>query len=104
VHGFFNNGWRYFDGAAGGAGLERALQTGHAVLQALDASAMGAIVVFGGDTAFGIHQALGAPEFTPQGEILPGVALSVCGGLFWITKAGGFGQREILFHIRRSLT
>jgi uncharacterized protein YgbK (DUF1537 family) len=102
--GFFDDQWQYFDSEVFGSGLERALQTGQYVRRVLDTSAMDAIVVFGGDTAFGIHQALGAPAFDPYGEIVPGVPLSSCGGRFWVTKAGGFGERDMLYDIRRYLT
>jgi uncharacterized protein YgbK (DUF1537 family) len=65
---------------------------------------MDAVVVFGGDTAFGIHHAFGAPAFDSYCEVYPGVPLSRCGDLFWITKAGGFGARDLLCEIRRRLT
>jgi D-threonate/D-erythronate kinase len=103
-HGLFDDQWQYFDSEVFGSGLERALQTGQHVRRVLDTVPMDAIVVFGGDTAFGIHRALGAPAFDPYGEIVPGVPLSSCGGLFWVTKAGGFGERDMLYNIRRHLT
>jgi uncharacterized protein YgbK (DUF1537 family) len=65
---------------------------------------MDALVVFGGDTAFGIHKALGGQPFEVWGEVLPGVPLSRSGDLFWITKAGGFGAADVLCGIRRILT
>ncbi len=102
--GFFDKQWRQFDSEVFGSGLERALQTGPCVRRALDTSPVDALIVFGGDTAFGIHQALGAPAFEPYGEVVPGVPLSSGGGLFWVTKAGGFGERDLLYDIRRHLT
>lgn len=101
---FFNDYWQCFHPECHASGLERARQTGQAVHDLLDRSQFDTIVVFGGDTAFGIHQALGAPVFEPYGEIVPGVPVSLCGGRLWITKAGGFGKRDILFDIRRHLT
>ncbi len=72
------------------------------------------MVVFGGDTAFGILQALGEPELHPVGDVVPGVPLSFIarkvqrrstrmGGLFLISKAGGFGARDVLASIRARL-
>jgi uncharacterized protein YgbK (DUF1537 family) len=60
----------------------------------------GALIVFGGDTAFGILDALGRPAIHPVLEILPGVPLSRTGGLFLVTKAGGFGPPDVLVRIR----
>jgi uncharacterized protein YgbK (DUF1537 family) len=102
--GFFDEKWRYFDSEAFGSGLERAGQNGLLVRNLLNDTAVDAIVVFGGDTVFGIHRALDAPTFQSYGEVIPGVPLSSCGGLFWITKAGGFGDEDILYNIRRHLT
>jgi D-threonate/D-erythronate kinase len=102
--GFFDDRWQCFEAESWGSGLERARQTGQAVRHLLDQSPIDTIVVFGGDTAFGIHQALGAPVFESYGEVVKGVPLSFCGGRLWITKAGGFGERDILYDIRRHLT
>jgi uncharacterized protein YgbK (DUF1537 family) len=104
-HGCFENGWRLFEheGLSGG-GVDRALRTGEHVHELLTKSPMDAVVVFGGDTAFGIHHAFGAPAFDSYDEVYPGVPLSRCGDLFWITKAGGFGDRDLLCEIRRRLT
>jgi uncharacterized protein YgbK (DUF1537 family) len=104
-HGCFENGWLLFEheGLSGG-GVDRALRTGELVHDLLTESSMDAVVVFGGDTAFGIHHAFGAPTFDPYREVYPGVPLSRCGDLFWITKAGGFGDPALLCEIRRRLT
>ena len=58
----------------------------------------------GGDTAFEIHKALGARDFRTCGEVVPGVPVSRCGDLIWITKAGGFGGPELLRELRNKLT
>ncbi len=42
--------------------------------------------------------------FDSYDEVYPGVPLSRCGDLFWITKAGGFGDRDVLCEIRRRLS
>jgi len=75
-----------------------------AVLRALNESRFDGIVVFGGDTAFEIHEALQLPELRTMGEVLTGVPISQCGGMYWITKAGGFGPPELLCDIRRRVT
>jgi uncharacterized protein YgbK (DUF1537 family) len=62
------------------------------------------LIVFGGDTAFDIHRALGARDFHTYGEVVPGVPLSRCGDLIWVTKAGGFGAPELLCELRKRLT
>jgi len=102
--GFFNADWKRLDCDVRGAGSERAAETGECVRRLLDSSPVEALIVFGGDTASGIHRALGAPAFESYGEIMPGVPLSLCGGMFWVTKAGGFGEPDILCQIRRRLT
>ena len=99
--GCFAEGWRCFSGVLSGTGLERAQETGEQVRRMLAESPVDALIVFGGDTAFAIHRALGAGGFEPYGEIVPGVPLSSCNGLLWITKAGGFGESDLLCEIRR---
>lgn len=102
--GLFDDNWKYLDCDVHGAGLERAAEAGECVRRWLDSFPLDALIVFGGDTASGIHRALGSPVFEPYGEIVPGVPLSSCGGMVWITKAGGFGEPDILYQIRRRLT
>jgi len=101
--GCFAEEWTWFDHCPEGDGLVRARLVGERVREILEESAFDGLVVFGGDTAFGIHSALGGLAFESLGEILPGVPLSRCGGLFWITKAGGFGEADILHKIQRLL-
>ena len=98
-------GWYLLETAEiAGGGLDRAGRVGVVVAEILERTPVDALVVFGGDTAFGVHAALGHPPFDPYGELVPGVPLSRCGGRFWITKAGGFGAPEILCDIQRLLT
>jgi|GEM_PF-418972 uncharacterized protein YgbK (DUF1537 family) len=78
-----------------------------------------ALVVFGGDTAFAVLQALGKPVAHPIGEVLEGIAVSKVKigmqqfssdgrgfdrDLVLITKAGGFGPPNVLPAIRKILT
>lgn len=101
-------GWQIFDiGGIRETGLERAACVGRRVRSLVDRAEFDALIVFGGDTAFGILQALGLPELHPYGEILPGVPFSkiVYEGctLYLLTKAGGFGRIEILSDIRNRI-
>jgi uncharacterized protein YgbK (DUF1537 family) len=67
-----------------------------------------ALIVFGGDTAFGIWQLAGLPQLEPVGEILPGIPICrmrFCNRWIWlVSKAGGYGDRSTLTEIIRRLT
>jgi D-threonate/D-erythronate kinase len=71
------------------------------------ADAFDALVIFGGDTAFEILQALECTVLRPIGEIVPGVPVSRARfsgrELIIMTKAGGFGPVDILEWIRSLL-
>ena len=101
--GVFDDGWKLLDEPAEGSGVERAARVGECVRKTLDMEIFDAAIVFGGETAFGIHRALGAEPFEAIGEIEPGVAVSRSRELIWITKAGGFGPPDILKTIRERL-
>ena len=60
-------------------------------------------IVFGGDTAFALLDAIGWTELTPLGEIAPGVPVSRTGDLQVVTKAGGFGPVNVLTTIKEAL-
>lgn len=72
-----------------------------------------AVVVFGGDTAYAIVEALGHPDLRPIGEVLEGVPVSAIdrhsagldgdGILYLISKAGGFGPVDVLRLIQKKL-
>lgn len=98
-----DGGWDFFEVDCGGTGLDRALRAGERIRQRIEASPVDALIVFGGDTAFGIHRALDLNPFESHGEVVPGVPISRSGNLFWITKAGGYGAPGILCDIRRRL-
>lgn len=100
----FDDGWELFDEPIVGEGVERARRLGRRVVARIRDENFDGLVVFGGDTAFGIHAALGAPLFQSLGEVLPGVPASRTPGLLWITKAGGFGEPDVLGTIRRRLS
>lgn len=65
------------------------------------------MIVFGGDTARSLMNALGIREIEPLGEALPGVPASriISGGreLTLITKAGGFGGPDLLPQLAAAL-
>jgi D-threonate/D-erythronate kinase len=86
------------------------------VMEQLTAAAPDAILVSGGDTAFAVVAELGLPPLLPVCEIVPGVPVTrieaarltrVIPGrrreLFLITKAGGFGERDLLCRVRERL-
>jgi len=92
-------------GAAGNeAPLAVARNTGKMVRDLVNRLRFDAVLVFGGDTAYGILSALGRPSVQPLGEAVTGVPVSRFqfrsknGGrdLHLISKAGGFGPLEVL--------
>lgn len=63
-----------------------------------------AIIVFGGDTARELLRRFGDPPLCPLGEPLPGVVLSrFCQDRVLISKAGGFGEPDLLLRLHRLL-
>jgi uncharacterized protein YgbK (DUF1537 family) len=82
-----------------------AAATGRLVRGLLEDDEIDAVMIFGGDTAFGILEALGCPALEPIGEILPGVAVSRVKGrsLHLITKAGGFGEEDLIYRTKQLL-
>jgi len=80
---------------------------GRLVARMVNTGAFGHCVVFGGDTALGVLNALGCSSFRLGKEILPGLAVGklerAFESLHLITKAGGFGEDDVLCRIRDSL-
>ncbi|HUJ75332.1 MAG TPA: four-carbon acid sugar kinase family protein, partial [bacterium] len=75
-----------------------------AVRRVLQQVHVGTLAAFGGDTAFGILEALGVRGMWPLGEISPGVVASrVDGTMRLVTKAGGFGPPDVIQRIRGTL-
>lgn len=60
------------------------------------ASTARGMMIFGGDTALEVFRALGIDAVEPLGEALPGVAVSAAGGKVFVTKAGGFGEPDLV--------
>jgi D-threonate/D-erythronate kinase len=76
-----------------------------------------AIVVIGGDTAFAVVRALQFPALEPIAEVVPGVPVTRIAAadlqnaipgrgrdLILITKAGGFGEDDVLARVRSKLS
>jgi uncharacterized protein YgbK (DUF1537 family) len=99
--------WRAIetDPAPGMPAEEVARVLGTELAQAMNAGDWDAVMVMGGDTAYGFWRALGFPRLEPVGEILPGVPVSRMAGRreALITKAGGFGGPDLLRDLRRKL-
>ena len=85
--------------------LEIALETGDRVVEYLENGVYDALMIFGGDTAFGILKALGCPLLEPVGEIETGVPVARVAGrdLHLITKAGGFGDELLIPRVQQLL-
>lgn len=82
---------------------ETAARTGKIVRDLVCKARLDCLIVFGGDTAYGIVQALGESILVPVRELFPGVPLSRMGDLKLVTKAGGFGPVDLLPKIRELL-
>jgi uncharacterized protein YgbK (DUF1537 family) len=75
--------------------------------RAIELQPVDGVVVFGGDTTFGILEALGVSVVEPLRDLLPGIPVSLIQHgdrrLALITKAGGFGDAGTLTAIRKGL-
>jgi uncharacterized protein YgbK (DUF1537 family) len=80
---------------------------GQIVRRVLENTPVEGLVIFGGDTAWGVLQALGVESVRPEGELLPGLPVSKIGlggrEVVLITKAGGFGGPELAAELRAAL-
>ncbi len=70
----------------------------------IERSRPGALLLTGGETAIAALRALGAGGLRLTGEIEPGVALGALvggpfDGLALVTKAGGFGDPDLLVRV-----
>jgi uncharacterized protein YgbK (DUF1537 family) len=109
--GWADESWQILPALDRQRGCEEAVARWHGeqVRQALERREFGALIVFGGDTAFGILTALGQPALRPLGEVAPGTPVSLLRvpaldrEIVFVTKAGGFGDDDILERIKRSL-
>ena len=72
------------------------------VSQILAHSQLKTLVVFGGDTLLAIAKELDWKAFRPRTEIMPGVPIvEICEqeNLLLVTKAGGFGEEDLLLRL-----
>ncbi|MDQ6706645.1 MAG: hypothetical protein M3Z85_11800 [Acidobacteriota bacterium] len=77
--------------------LQNAAEVGAQISKRIKTGDFDALVVFGGDTAYAILNALGITTVDSIAEVLPGVPVSrIPGGPLLITKAGGFGAPDLL--------
>jgi uncharacterized protein YgbK (DUF1537 family) len=88
-----------------GAPLDIAHETGARFRNLLAETKFDALLIFGGDTASAILRALGCSHLRPFGELVEGVPISRVEGrdLHFITKAGGFGDVDVICRVREIL-
>ncbi len=91
-----------------GAGAHLLEAVGTIVSQAHERATIALTITVGGDTAAAILRHTGAAGIRLIGEMAPGVALGEiaggqCHGAALVTKSGGFGSRETLVQVRRSV-
>ncbi len=74
-------------------------------LAVLDRQVPGALFILGGDTTFALLRRLGIDTLEPRAELWPGVPISSANfagcDLAIITKAGGFGDADLLSCVRQ---
>ncbi len=87
--------------------LRVAENTAKLISEILAQTRFGSLTIFGGDTLAAIVRAMGWRGLSPRREILPGVVLSEAAGgakeMCLITKAGGFGPKDVLRQIKNQL-
>jgi uncharacterized protein YgbK (DUF1537 family) len=100
----FDEDWRLFVPLLAD-GIEAAQAARCIGSQVCGALAHDGLMVFGGDTAYGILECLGGPALYPMGEVVPGVPVSRIEGRreVLITKAGGFGTPDLIGRVRSRL-
>jgi D-threonate/D-erythronate kinase len=83
------------------AHLKVARQTGGIVREAIRKNGFRTLVVFGGDTLIGIARACGWQAFVPKAEVAAGITVAspLETELTVISKAGGFGDRDVVQRI-----
>jgi len=111
-------GWNILEReiATGVASLDFGKHLAKLVVQLLSRSSLDVLVVFGGDSAYAIVEAIGNPTLHPLGEVMEGIPISRIEAndlgsyighrdhdLYLVTKAGGFGPRDVLACIQKSI-
>jgi uncharacterized protein YgbK (DUF1537 family) len=86
---------------------EIAAHLGQAAARLLRRYDLGTIVMSGGDTALAVFRALGVTDAVLRRELSPGVATGTVqldgSPLTFVTKSGGFGDRDALIKIAQAL-
>jgi uncharacterized protein YgbK (DUF1537 family) len=80
-----------------------AASTGRLVAEMVNRGRCDTLIIFGGDTAYAVIEAIGQTTLRALGEVMPGIPLSVAGPVTIISKAGGFGSVDILPRIRQQI-
>jgi len=111
-------GWSILQHAAsdGAPTLEFGKCVAKSVSEILQSTRVDMLVVFGGDTAYAIVEALGNPPLHSLGEVLEGIPVTRIEtkqldaslgrrdrDLYLVTKAGGFGASDVLITLRHRL-
>lgn len=117
-NGTADTGWLILEpnASAGAASLDFCRQLAHSVRDLLERRPIDLLVVFGGDTAHAIVEALGSPTLHSLGEVMEGIPVSRIAAtdldahagprvhdLYVVTKAGGFGPPGVVAAIRNLL-
>ena len=111
-----DGGWFILEQAPAAGTSDYAGRLVEAVCQILARSAIEAVVVFGGDTAYALVEALGHPPLVPLGELMEGIPVAAIEAkqlsdrigprdrdLYLVTKAGGFGPPHVVASLRGRL-
>jgi len=81
-----------------------ARELAHAVREKLERETFETLIVLGGDSAFAVLAALNARVVYPIGEVAAGVPASRVGPWQLVTKAGGFGDVDLLARLQVAAT
>jgi uncharacterized protein YgbK (DUF1537 family) len=113
-----DEGWIILEAGrgTGGATLDFAQALARSVCHILAHTPIDALVIFGGDTAYAIAEAIGSPPLHLIGEVMEGIPISRIEAkrlgpytghqdrdLYVVTKAGSFGSPATLASIRNSI-
>jgi uncharacterized protein YgbK (DUF1537 family) len=101
------DGWRFFESPMDPnlTAKQFAVANGTAVAREVERTAPEALFVFGGDTVFGILEAMRFTPLEPIGEVLTGIPVSkfTNGNLYLISKAGSFGPPDVICQVKKLL-
>ena len=105
-------GWRVLDSIHGHevTAVQAGAANSRSLVRAIALDNPDAIFVFGGDTVFAVIRELGFPPLSPIKEIVAGIPVTRIAlpgrtrDLFLITKAGGFGDVDVLARVHAQLS